>query len=227
MGKDEKKDWWHDGEADSMYINVQQGLEMANAWRWWTTCQKNKSYLYFEDDKKVLHIQMSLDFMGFEVTVMNYETLVQHGMHPHVFLVCCKIVRCSFQIGAKPVGFRISKNEAIKYSLHINDFHVSKVGCPEIEFDKSIWENKMMMEFCWWFLEKTYENAVLNLKCNLERPKKGGYRFWGKIPSKFSRREKPCASICGYLMLKKKHPRCEGSFVRMPQGLMFGVFHWA
>lgn len=78
-----------------------------------------------------------------------------------LFLVCYKIVRCSFQIGAKPVGFRIPKNEAIKYSLHINTFHVSKVGCPEIEFDKSIWENKMMMEFlfddC---LKKTWKRAA-------------------------------------------------------------------
>lgn len=95
------------------------------------------------------------------------------------FLVSCKIVRCSFQIGVKPVGFRIPNNEAIKYSLHINHFHISKFGCPELEFDKSIWENKMMMEFCSMIAWKnTYETALLNLKCNLERPKKGGDRFW-------------------------------------------------
>lgn len=63
-------------------------------------------------------------------------------------------------------------------------------------------------------LKKTYENMLLNLKCNLERPKKGGYRFWGKIPSKFSRGEKPSALICGYLMLEKKKTALWGIICR-------------
>lgn len=102
-----------------------------------------------------------------------------------LFLVCCKIVRCSFQIGAKPVGFRIPKNEAIKYSLHINTFHVSKVGCPEIEFDKSIWENKMMMEFlfddC---LKKTWKRAV-KLEMQFGKTPKRGPDFEGRYLPNF------------------------------------------
>ena len=78
---------------------------------------KKIGFIYFEDDKKVVHIQMSLDFNGFFEVHEFWEFGPTWYASTCFFWCLVKVSGVPFRL-ALPVGFRIPKNEAIKYSLH-------------------------------------------------------------------------------------------------------------
>ena len=74
------------------------------------------------------------------------------GVYENVGQVSCIHL---FLVFALPVGSRIQKRSPSNIVFIVKNFHVSKFGCPEIEFDKIDMKEKMMMDFVDGYLKKT------------------------------------------------------------------------
>ena len=78
------------------------------------------------------------------ISPASYSMLGNTGVYENVGQVLCIHM---FLVFALPVGSRIQKRRPSNIVFIVTNFHVSKFGCPEIEFDKIDMKEKMMMDF--------------------------------------------------------------------------------